>query len=120
MEAALKTAFPFIVFSVGILAAFQGVLMIVATVAISYQIIIRFVLTTFEIRVSAPWTEEIARYLLIIVTFLGASMAVRRRSPADSVCRSQRSPYRCRAGESSSRFCIPRRTVLGLGRPATR
>lgn len=30
MEAALKTAFPFIVFSVGILAAFQGVLMIVA------------------------------------------------------------------------------------------
>jgi len=30
MEAVLKTAFPFIVFSVGILAAFQGVLMIVA------------------------------------------------------------------------------------------
>jgi NADH-quinone oxidoreductase subunit H len=30
MEAALKTAFPFIVFSVAILAAFQGVLMIVA------------------------------------------------------------------------------------------
>src|SRR5215203_2760772 len=30
MEAALKTAFPFIVFSAGILAAFQGVLMIVA------------------------------------------------------------------------------------------
>jgi TRAP-type C4-dicarboxylate transport system permease small subunit len=29
---------------------------------------------------SAAWTEEIARYLLIVVTFVGASMAVRRNS----------------------------------------
>lgn len=54
-----------------------GLLMIVATIAISYQIIIRFVLTTFEIRVSAPWTEEIARYCFIWSTFLGAATLCR-------------------------------------------
>ena len=40
-----------------------------------YQFFTRYVLAN-----SASWTEEIARYLLIIVTFLGASMAVRRNT----------------------------------------
>ena len=40
-----------------------------------YQFFTRYVLAD-----SASWTEEIARYLLIIVTFLGASMAVRRNT----------------------------------------
>ena len=40
-----------------------------------YQFFTRYVLGN-----SAAWTEEIARYLLIIVTFVGASMAVRRNT----------------------------------------
>lgn len=40
-----------------------------------YQFFTRYVLSD-----SAGWTEEIARYFLIVVTFLGASMAVRRNS----------------------------------------
>ena len=40
-----------------------------------YQFFTRYVLSD-----SAAWTEEIARYLLIVVTFLGASMAVRRNA----------------------------------------
>ena len=40
-----------------------------------YQFVTRYVLND-----SAAWTEEIARYLLIVVTFVGASMAVRRNS----------------------------------------
>lgn len=40
-----------------------------------YQFFTRYVLEN-----SASWTEEIARYLLIIVTFLGASMAARRNT----------------------------------------
>jgi TRAP-type C4-dicarboxylate transport system permease small subunit len=40
-----------------------------------YQFFTRYVLED-----SAAWTEEIARYLLIIVTFLGGSMAVRRNT----------------------------------------
>ncbi len=40
-----------------------------------YQFFTRYVLDD-----SAAWTEEIARYLLVVVTFVGASMAVRRNS----------------------------------------
>jgi TRAP-type C4-dicarboxylate transport system permease small subunit len=40
-----------------------------------YQFFTRYVLSD-----SASWTEEIARYLLIVVTFVGASMAMRRNS----------------------------------------
>lgn len=40
-----------------------------------YQFFTRYVLAD-----SAAWTEEIARYLLIAVTFLGCSMAVRRNT----------------------------------------
>ena len=40
-----------------------------------YQFFTRYVLSD-----SAAWTEEIARYLLVVVTFVGSSMAVRRNS----------------------------------------
>ncbi|MBK6807034.1 MAG: TRAP transporter small permease [Betaproteobacteria bacterium] len=40
-----------------------------------YQFFTRYVLQD-----SAAWTEEIARYLLIVVTFVGASMGVRRNT----------------------------------------
>lgn len=40
-----------------------------------YQFFTRYVLED-----SAAWTEEIARYLLIIVAFVGASMGVRRNT----------------------------------------
>ncbi len=40
-----------------------------------YQFFTRYVMQD-----SAAWTEEIARYLLIVVTFVGASMGVRRNT----------------------------------------
>src|SRR5512134_3705067 len=40
-----------------------------------YQFFTRYVLED-----SAAWTEEIARYLLIVVTFVGAAMGVRRNT----------------------------------------
>jgi TRAP-type C4-dicarboxylate transport system permease small subunit len=40
-----------------------------------YQFFTRYVLGD-----SAAWTEEIARYLLIVVTFVGASLGVRRNT----------------------------------------
>src|SRR5215211_4469180 len=36
--------------------------------------------TRYVLRNSFAWTEEVARYLLICVTFLGTSMAVRKNS----------------------------------------
>jgi TRAP-type C4-dicarboxylate transport system permease small subunit len=40
-----------------------------------YQFFTRYVLSD-----SAAWTEEIARYLLIVVTFVGSAMGVRRNT----------------------------------------
>jgi len=42
-------------------------------VCVLLQVFIRFVL-----HISAPWTEELARYLLIVVTYLGAGTAARK------------------------------------------
>jgi TRAP-type C4-dicarboxylate transport system permease small subunit len=44
-------------------------------VVVFYQVFTRYVLND-----AAGWTEEIARYLLIAVTFLGGAMAVRRNT----------------------------------------
>ena len=51
-----------------------GVFWLLALV-VFYQFFTRYVLSD-----SAAWTEEIARYLLIVVTFVGAAMGVRRNT----------------------------------------
>jgi len=45
----------------------------ILAIVVFYQVFTRYVLND-----AAGWTEEIARYLLIAVTFLGGAMAVRR------------------------------------------
>ena len=47
--------------------------------ALAYTVFHQF-FTRYVLSNSAAWTEEIARYLLIAVTFVGGSMAVRRNS----------------------------------------
>ncbi|MGO4836568.1 TRAP transporter small permease, partial [Rhizobiaceae sp. 2RAB30] len=54
-----------------------GFLLGVATIAVTFQILIRFVLDYFGLNIAAPWTEEIARYALIWVIFLGAGIVCR-------------------------------------------
>ena len=44
-------------------------------VVVFYQVFTRYVMND-----AAGWTEEIARYLLVAVTFLGGAMAVRRNT----------------------------------------
>ena len=39
------------------------------------QVVARFIL-----KVSTPWSEELARYLLVVLTFLGASISIREES----------------------------------------
>lgn len=55
-----------------------GALLAVTAGAVLYQVIVRFVLTAAGIVVSAPWTEELARYSLIWMVFLGAGVGCRR------------------------------------------
>ncbi len=43
------------------------------------QVLIRYLLPFF----SVPWTEEVARYMLMLITFLGAAVALRK---GDHIC----------------------------------
>jgi len=56
-----------------VIAAFVAA-MVVCTL---WQVAVRFLLTTFGWTVSAPWTEELARYFMIWIIFLGAGLACR-------------------------------------------
>lgn len=60
----------------GITLLVAGSLTLVALAVIT-QVTVRFVLTAAGINISAPWTEELARYLLIWMVFLGAGVGVR-------------------------------------------
>jgi TRAP-type C4-dicarboxylate transport system permease small subunit len=44
------------------------------TAALMLQVLARYVL-----HVSIPWTEEVSRYLLVLMTFVGAALALRDR-----------------------------------------
>ena len=50
-------------------------LLIILVLVVLYQVVMRVLSSTPPL-----WTEEIARYLLIILTFMGASIAVRNGS----------------------------------------
>lgn len=51
--------------------------LIVMVVLISFQIAVRFILPKLGYTASYPWTEELARYLMVWVVFLGGALAAR-------------------------------------------
>lgn len=55
-----------------------GLLLALMAAAVLGQVLVRFVLTAVGINISAPWTEELARYLLIWIVFLGAGIGCRK------------------------------------------
>ncbi|MBM3525351.1 MAG: TRAP transporter small permease [Alphaproteobacteria bacterium] len=55
-----------------------GVGLMVITLVVFLQVLVRFVLTAIGINISAPWTEEVARYVLIWCVFLGAGVGCRK------------------------------------------
>lgn len=50
-------------------------LLIVMVVVVFLQVIFRFIL-----RASLPWSEELSRYVMVWIAFLGAAIGVRRKS----------------------------------------
>jgi TRAP-type C4-dicarboxylate transport system permease small subunit len=61
------------------LTYFIGLLLAVMAFAVLSQVVVRFVLTAIGINLSAAWTEEVARYVLIWIVFLGAGIGCRKR-----------------------------------------
>lgn len=61
-----------------LLTGLVGVLLAVMATAVFGQVLVRFVLTAGGLNISAPWTEELARYVLIWIVFLGAGVGCRK------------------------------------------
>ncbi|GAX88557.1 TRAP transporter small permease [Effusibacillus lacus] len=55
-----------------------GLALGVMTLVVFYQVLVRFFLTSFGEQISAPWTEELARYLMIWLVFIGGAVAARK------------------------------------------
>ncbi|WP_369018735.1 TRAP transporter small permease [Thermatribacter velox] len=60
---------------------FDTVLDIITTIGFSLMLLsaVTQVLFRYALRISVPWTEELARYLLIYITFWGGAIAIRTR-----------------------------------------
>lgn len=55
-----------------------GLLLAVISFVVLLQVLVRFVLTAAGINIAVPWTEELARYLLVWMILLGAGVGCRR------------------------------------------
>ncbi len=55
-----------------------GAILALISVVVLGQVLVRFVLTHLGLNISAPWTEELARFLLVWLIFLGAAVGCRR------------------------------------------
>jgi len=75
-----------------VLDDFNLILFVLLLVVATLQVLMRYV-----IRMPLPWTEELARFLLIWVTFLGAASVTRRKLHIKVEFLSQRYPPRTAA-----------------------
>lgn len=55
-----------------------GLALVLMTALIFLQVLVRHFFARFNIQFSVPWTEELARYLMIWAIFIGAALVARR------------------------------------------
>lgn len=60
------------------LEALVGLALAAMTAIIFFQVLIRFVFSKWNLQISAPWTEELSRYLMIWAIFIGGAIVARR------------------------------------------
>lgn len=73
----MKLVFDAIAMMNTLLRHIVGAMLGVMVLTVAAQIVVRFVLPKFGILAAAPWTEELARYLMVWSIFLGAAIATR-------------------------------------------
>ncbi|ALS24919.1 MULTISPECIES: TRAP transporter small permease [Paenibacillus] len=61
-----------------VMECLAGFALALMTAVVFVQVFVRFVLGELGIQASVPWTEELARYLMIWAIFIGAAVAARR------------------------------------------
>jgi len=54
-----------------------GIALGIMTLLVFLQVIVRFVLPSIGIFISVPWTEELSRFLMIWLVFIGGAVATR-------------------------------------------
>jgi len=62
-----------------IMTRFVGLVLFVMLIAVAIQVVVRLVLPPLGVYLSVPWTDELARYLLVWCIFIGAACATRSR-----------------------------------------
>lgn len=62
----------------GLLVKLCGLALAVMVACTFWGVLVRFILTAFDIQISAPWTEEVSRYLMIWTVFVGGAVAARQ------------------------------------------
>lgn len=60
------------------LIVFLAAAFMIMTLTTFLNILVRFVFTSMDFQFSVPWTEEVARYLMIWSIFVGGAVAVRK------------------------------------------
>lgn len=61
-----------------VLEVLVGLALAAMTVVVAFQVFVRFVLGGLHIDFSAPWTEELARYLMVWSVFVGVALMARK------------------------------------------
>ncbi|MGF9714880.1 TRAP transporter small permease [Paenibacillus naphthalenovorans] len=61
-----------------VMECLAGFALALMTAVVFVQVFVRFVLGELGIQASVPWTEELARYLMIWAIFIGAAVVARR------------------------------------------
>lgn len=75
MARAILSALDQVNAAVGVVA---GLLLGIATLSVTGQVLIRFALNIGGLNVSAPWTEELSRFCIIWAVFLGVAVISRQ------------------------------------------
>ena len=83
---------------------FLVILMVVAVILVSAQIITRFVTKT-----PLPWSEELARYIFLWLTWVGAAFATKERKHITIDVVTERLP------QLGKRFCLVLSTLVWIG-----